>query len=238
VDPSPPQTSGHPACSHSALIVFAKHPEPGRVKTRLSPVLSPYESARLYRAFLLDALEQYAAIGPDVRLYLSPAKNEATELALPTSVTALGQVGATLGDRMRRAFEETLATGYDRAVIIGTDHPTLPSAFIEQAFAALDAPSSLALGPSTDGGYYLLGMSAFYPQLFQNMEYSHGRVFAQTLTRAGQTNARLTILPPWYDVDEPQDLERLVDDLSDCPEQAPRTRDTVAALELSGLEGL
>jgi glycosyltransferase A (GT-A) superfamily protein (DUF2064 family) len=99
----------------------------------------------------------------------------------------------------------------------------------------LNAPSSLALGPSTDGGYYLLGMSTFYPQLFQDMEYSHGRVFAQTLTRAGQTNARLTILPPWYDVDEPQDLERLVDDLGDRPEQAPRTRDTVAALELSGL---
>ncbi len=219
----------------TALIVFAKPPEPGRVKTRLSPVLSPDEAAALYRAFLQDALEQYTALAADVRLYLSPSENEGPEMAVPSSVAVFEQVGATLGDRMRQAFANTLAAGYQRAVIIGTDHPTLPSAFIEQAFAALEPPSSLALGPSTDGGYYLLGMNAFYPQLFEDMEYSHGQVFSQTLARAAQTDARLTILPPWYDVDEPDDLQRLVEDLSERPDQAPRTRQAIETLGLGAI---
>lgn len=220
---------------NDALIVFAKPPEPGRVKTRLSPVLSPDESADLYRAFLLDALEQYSALAADVRLYLSPAEDEAPDMAVPASVAVVEQVGATLGDRMRQAFADTLAAGYERAVIIGTDHPTLPSAFIEQAFSALESPASLALGPSTDGGYYLLGMNAFYPHLFEDMEYSHGEVFSQTLARAGQTDARLTILPPWYDVDEPDDLQRLVEDLSERSGQAPRTRQAIEALNLEAI---
>lgn len=218
----------------NALIVFAKHPQPGCVKTRLTPVLSPKEAAKLYRAFLLDALDQYLTLEADVRLYLSPPGNGAPQLEVPARVAQFAQVGATLGERMRHAFADTLAD-YRRAVIIGTDHPTLPSAFVKQAFTALRAPASISLGPSTDGGYYLLGMNAFYPQLFEDMQYSHGRVFSQTLTRAGQTDGHLTILPPWYDVDEPEDLQRLVDDLADDPNRAPRTRDAIEALGLTSL---
>ena len=212
-----------------ALIVFAKRPEPGRVKTRLTAALTPTEAAALYRAFLLDALDQYVTLEADVRLYLASAGGEAFE-PTPDPVAQFSQVGDGLGERMRRAFDDTLAVGYRRAVIIGTDHPTLPSAFVEQAFTALDAPDSLVLGPSTDGGYYLLGMNGFYPQVFEGMTYSHGRVFANTMARAACTEAGLTILPLWYDVDEPGDLQRLADELAAHPDQAPRTQAMLATL--------
>jgi len=205
-----------------ALIVFAKPPEPGQVKTRLTAQLTPEEAASLYRAFLLDALDQYTALDADVRLYLfAPAGT--TLHAAPASVTHHTQQGATLGDRMRHAFAETLDAGYQRAVVIGTDHPTLPSAFIKRAFSELHASPAVVIGPSTDGGYYLLGMNAFFPELFAAMRYSHGDVFADTLDRASRTDARLNILPAWYDVDEPEDLTRLIEDLGANPDQAPRT---------------
>lgn len=214
----------------NALIVFAKHPEPGRVKTRLTPALTPDEAAKLYRAFLLDALDQYTALAADIRLYLGSADGNAGLQGVPPGVKHFVQRGAALGERMRRAFQETFAAGYRRAVIIGTDHPTLPTAFVEQAFDAVGSPASLSIGPSTDGGYYLLGMSAFYPALFDGMEYSHEDVFEDTLARAEETAATLTVLPPWYDVDHPEDLQRLVEELSNSSNQAPRTRAVLRAL--------
>lgn len=217
----------------SALIVFAKPPEPGRVKTRLTTVLSPTEAARLYRAFVQDALDQYAQLPADVRLYLSPTEDEASLGTIPPTVECFEQKGPTLGARMRQAFADTLAAGYERTVIIGTDHPTLPSAFITEAFRVLTSARALCLGPSTDGGYYLLGMSAFYPEVFEEMEYSHDTVFAETLARAARTDAQLTILPLWYDVDTPNDLKRMQRDLVERPDGAPRTRAVLAALEKS-----
>lgn len=217
----------------SALIVFAKYPEPGRVKTRLTPALTPDEAATLYRAFLLDALDQYTALPADIRLYLGPSEGTTTLRDGPPGVKQFVQQGAALGERMARAFQETFAAGYQRAVIIGTDHPTLPTAFVEQAFDAIASSASLSIGPSADGGYYLLGMSTFYPELFEGMQYSHEDVLEDTLARAKETAAHLTLLPPWYDVDHPEDLQRLVDDLSDSPNLAPRTRATLRALDFA-----
>jgi hypothetical protein len=208
----------------SALIVFAKYPEPGRVKTRLTPALTPDEAASLYRAFLLDALDQYTALPADIRLYLGPSESTPPLREGPPGVKQFVQQGAALGERMKRAFEETFAAGYQRAVIIGTDHPTLPTAFVRQAFDAIASPASLSIGPSTDGGYYLLGMNTFYPKLFEGMQYSHEDVLKDTLARATKTSAHITLLPPWYDVDRPEDVQRLVDDLRDRPNQAPRTQ--------------
>lgn len=225
---SPPHSQ-----TSTALIVFAKRPVPGRVKTRLTPTLTPDEAARLYRAFLLDALDQYLALDVDVRLYLASSDDGFSVERLPPSIDVFEQKGPGLGARMRCAFDATFAAGYERVVIVGTDHPTLPSAFIEQAFAALEAPSSVCLGPSTDGGYYLLGMNDLYPQLFENMQYSHSRVFAETLVRVNRTDAHLTVLPYWYDVDEPDDLQRMLDDLADVPSRAPRTRRLVDDLKLA-----
>ncbi len=213
-----------------ALIVFAKRPEPGTVKTRLTAALTPEEAARLYEAFLRDALIQYTALGVAVRLYLGPPAGPVSDGLIPEGVSVHLQQGPGLGARMKVAFVESFAAGYERLVIIGTDHPTLPSAYIDQAFDALPAPPSISIGPSDDGGFYLLGMNDFYPELFHDMRYSHDEVFAETLERARLTQAQLTILPPWYDVDTPDSLQRLISDLEDPAVEAPNTRRVIAEL--------
>ena len=215
-----------------ALIVFAKAPVPGQVKTRLTAcpasgagsALSEADAARLYEAFLRDALGQYSALGPDVRLYWGSPPDMIPDALTPADVQAFVQAGDGLGARMQRAFLETFAAGYERAAIIGTDHPTLPSAFVEEAFRALREPLAITIGPSEDGGYYLLGMNEFYPQLFAGMRYSRADVFSETLTRAERMSAALTILPPWYDVDTPEALRRLRMDLEDPDVRVPHTR--------------
>ena len=172
----------------AALLIFTKVPRPGRVKTRLTPVLSPSEAAQLYTAFLRDTLRQAVRLNLDVRLYLAPPLPNGGIAGLPAEVSLHEQEGDGLGPRMKRAFENTLEGGYDRAIVMGSDHPTLPFPFLRRADRALRAPRSLCLGPTEDGGFYLLGMSAFYPQLFDDMSYSHSQVFADTLARAGRTD--------------------------------------------------
>lgn len=205
-----------------ALIVFGKRPRPGHVKTRLVPDLTEEDAATLYEAFLEDALEQYASIDAELRLYLAGSEDAAgVEDIHPNSFS---QSGRGLGERMLGAFAETFHAGHDRALIIGTDHPTLPTAFIEKAFALLEVPRSIVLGPADDGGYYLLGMNDLRPELFRGMSYSHDHVFDATLHRAAATGASVSILPLWYDVDTPADLRRLAADLARGSGGAPRTR--------------
>lgn len=209
-----------------ALIVFAKVPQPGAVKTRLCPPLTPAQAADLYAAMLADALEAYAALGPTVRLYLPPS-----EAALEASVWAdetFVQKDDGLGARMLRAFAETFAAGFDRAVIVGTDHPTLPLDFLGLAFDELTTRRTVTIGPSDDGGFYALGLRELSPALFAGMTYSHDRVLADTLDRADGLD--VTLLPPWYDVDDAASLDRLRADLAADPDAAPRTRARLAGL--------
>ncbi len=215
----------------NVLLVFAKAPVAGRVKTRLTALLSEEEAAALYEAFLHDALAQYAALDADVRLCVAPPAEAFPQALVPEGVALFEQTGAGLGARMKNAFREAFAAGYARAVVIGTDHPTLPSRFVDEAFAALDDPPAVSIGPSVDGGYYLLGMSTFFPQLFDGMAYSHAGVFQETRARIEETEARCTVLPRWYDVDTPAALCRLIGDLEREPGAAPRTRAAVARLQ-------
>ena len=221
----------------AALLVFAKVPRPGDVKTRLTPVLTPSEAARLYDAFLRDALQLYVELAADVRLYLAPPLPDEVLTGFPDSLSVFEQAGSGLGTRMKRAFRDTLDDGYGRVCVVGTDHPTLPLSFIRQSFAALQSSGAVCIGPSEDGGFYLLGMNAFYPQLFEGMSYSHDSVFTDTLARVGTTDARLTVLPRWYDVDTPAELERMLADLEANEMEAPHTRQMVQQLQLHELSG-
>lgn len=214
----------------AVLLVFAKVPRPGDVKTRLTPVLTPAEAARLYEAFLTDALALYDTLDVAVRLYLAPPLPDDRPSWVPDGIPVRGQEGTGLGARMLQAFRDAFDDGYDRPVVVGTDHPTLPAAFVRQSFAALEAPCSLCIGPSADGGFYLLGMTDPYPQLFEGMSYSHDSVFADTLARIGTTDAQPTVLPRWYDVDTPAALHRLINDLSDATVPAECTRAVVQDL--------
>ncbi len=216
-----------------ALIVFAKRPEPGAVKTRLTPVLTAAEAARLYDAFLRDSLDAYAGLALDrslgVRLYLTGSGDPVEPL--PGGVSVHEQRGEGLGARMLNAFVETFVAGAERVAVIGTDHPTLPPAFVARAFEELRTPFSVVLGPSDDGGYYLLGMNELYPALFEGMTYSHPDVFAHTLDRAEMTGAGVSVLPSWYDVDMPAALRRLAADLDGgAGPEARRTREVLGAL--------
>ncbi len=193
-----------------SLVVFAKVPEPGRVKTRLTPPLTPADAADLYAAFLGDALAGFVGLGVDVRLYL-PASGAAMPAGLvPPGVTLCVQRGDGLGARMDAALNETLASGAGQAVVIGTDHPTLPLAHVSAAFDALAEPGTVAVGPTEDGGFYLLGLDRPRPALFDGMTYSHASVCAETCARAEADGARLHVLPAWVDVDDAPSLARLV----------------------------
>lgn len=221
--------------SGPALIVFAKVPRAGRVKTRLSPPLAPADAARLYDAFLRDALDLYAgaAGGPAfadpfglgaplaVRLYLDDPAAAPPDL-VPAPVTVHAQRGDGLGARMARAFAETFAAGHPSAVVIGTDHPTLPPPFIGEAVRASSAPLAVAIGPSDDGGYYLLGTGELAPGLF-DMPYSHARVFEDTVEAALDAGLDPTILPPHYDVDDADALRRLAAEWRAGADVGPRT---------------
>ncbi|MCY3488249.1 MAG: TIGR04282 family arsenosugar biosynthesis glycosyltransferase [Bacteroidetes bacterium] len=197
-----------------ALIVFARSLKSGQVKSRLTKLISAQEATDLYRMFLMDSLKQYASLNVAVRLYMSDG--------IPPDIPVYGavirqQCGKGLGERMRHAFQETTAAGYRQMVIIGTDHPTLPDAFIQDAFRALSDSSSICIGPTEDGGYYLLGMNPFIDGLFDDMIYSRPDVFELTLTRAYQSGANVVQLPKWYDVDTPDDLRRLASEEEAVP---------------------
>lgn len=212
-----------------ALIVFGKPPEAGEVKTRLTDVLSEGEAARLYRAFLADSLEAYARLGAAVRLYVTPPAAAFPDALVPPSVAVREQTGPDLGKRMQRAFAETFDAGYERAVIVGTDHPSLPPSHLVRAFEELTTEEVVVLGPSADGGYYLLGMRTLRPELFGGT-YSHGEVFRQALDRIVETGAEPVVMPSWYDVDRAPELARLQKDLEAHPERAPRTREMLSDL--------
>lgn len=213
-----------------ALIVFAKIPEPNKVKTRLTTLLSPLDAAALYEAFLLDAIDVYTAMDVDVRIYFSNPADSIPVHLKQHNASLFEQVGDGLGARMANAFAETFVAGYQEVVIIGTDHPTLPDAFVHQAFSLLEPRRSIAIGPSDDGGYYLLGMNEFYPRIFQDMTYSHEHVFKQTMARIGELDAAINILPIWYDVDTPDSLKQLIQDLQAAQQPLVRTRAVIHKL--------
>ncbi len=199
-----------------ALIIMAKVPVIGTVKTRLQPFLSPDECAELAAAFLRDAENKAKIVCENTILAYSPAdEREVLENILQFKNTLVEQTGADLGARMANAFEFAFAREKDSAVVmIGTDSPTFPAEFIELAFKFLEKDADAVLGKSADGGFYLIGLRRFAPPLFENIEWSVPTVFEQmtaNLLRFKFDNLRL--VPDWYDVDTPDDLNRLRDEI-------------------------
>ncbi len=203
-----------------ALIVFARAPRPGHTKTRLIPALGADGSARLYRAFLEDTLAKARGLdGFEVEIWAATAEDRA--LLGPCRSQVAGDLGArmshALADAQRRA---------ERALLIGTDVPTLPPACLEAAAAALTT-HDVVLGPSADGGYYLIGSRAPAPSL-AGVRWSSSHALADTI--GGLGDRRVALLRPWYDVDTPADLRLLRAHLALRPTAAPAT---AAALGLS-----
>ena len=193
-----------------SLVVMAKAPIAGQVKTRLCPPLDRTDAAALAEAFLLDALDQYAALlDIDVRLYLAGSWALSDTALRGASVHA--QRGDGLKERLTHACEEVAALGFRQIVVIGADHPTLPTEYVAEAFAHLQAPQSAVIGPTEDGGFYLLGMNPYQPVAFDD-GFSHSKVYRNALRRLEKGWEQVYTLPPWYDVDRPEDLHRLIQD--------------------------
>jgi rSAM/selenodomain-associated transferase 1 len=213
------------------LIIVGKAPRAGHAKTRLVPPLSFEEAADLSRAFLLDTVELGLQLGWDCVSVVHPrGDRELLADLLPRQVRCVDQIGTGLGAALKGAFDQHFAQGFDRVVLIDSDSPTVPVAVIEAASDALHT-HDVTIGPSVDGGYYLLGLREPQPRLFHANEWSTSRVFTQTLERVG--TLRVHSLEQWYDVDALDDLARLSAELHARPlDVAKHTRAVIARLRL------
>jgi rSAM/selenodomain-associated transferase 1 len=202
-----------------ALIVVGKAPLAGSAKTRLVPPLSAADAADLYRGFLLDTLDLAASLDWE-RISLVHPRGDGPPLATllaGTRVDLLEQPGAGLGEALAYAFERHFAEGYETAILIGSDNPTLPAHPVRAALRSLHAGADLALGPTLDGGYYLIGMHKPHLDMFTGIDWSTPRVYRQTLERARTLRLQVHSVAVWYDVDEPADLDRLSRDIAEAP---------------------
>ena len=192
-----------------ALICFTRPPVPGGTKTRLRPVLSGEECARLHTAFLQDLSAVYRQVEAD--LYVAYAPHPRWEELRPLFPQAAGffpQEGADLGERMHRALCRVLALGYRACLLTGSDLPLLTPGHLERAFQALEGADAV-LGPTPDGGYYLVGLRRPSPALFTGQHYGHGTVYENTLSAARAAALRVAAAPVCSDVDTPEDLAAL-----------------------------
>jgi rSAM/selenodomain-associated transferase 1 len=193
------------------LGIFVRHPVSGLVKTRLAAELGAKRAAELYAAFIADIADRFREIGAERTLCFSPDSADSRryfESIARRDYRLWPQPETDLGMRMQRFFEEhVLGTG-DRVVLIGSDSPTLPRDFVEQAFAGL-SEADCVLGPASDGGFYLIGMRGRAWSIFTGVDWSTSRVLDQTVGQIQACGARLAVLPPWYDVDTPENLAML-----------------------------
>jgi rSAM/selenodomain-associated transferase 1 len=190
---------------------MAKAPRPGTVKTRLCPPLRATEAAALYRCFLLDKIAAVGALAdaqPVIAYTPDDARAEFDGLAPGFSLVA--QHGPDLGARLHATLAGLLGAGHSGAIAVDSDTPTLPGDFLQQAVHCLSRPGpDVVLGPTEDGGYYLIGVRRAHRELFDGVPWSTSDVLEVTLRRAADAGLRAACLPSWFDVDTPDDLERL-----------------------------
>lgn len=196
------------------IIIMAKVPLAGTVKTRLQAILPPEKCAALAAAFLHDTLKKAETVGENIILAYSPAgQTTVLKSFISPETVLLEQRGANLGEKMANAFE----FAFDEAaavVMVGTDSPTFPARYLSQAFSLLAQRAEIVLGKSRDGGFYLIGLRKPLPHIFENIAWSSPQVFAQitdNIKRAGIEN--LEFVPEHYDVDAPEDLLTLKNEL-------------------------
>jgi uncharacterized protein len=198
----------------NALIVVAKQPAPGHTKTRLSPPLTPGQASALYECFLLDTLEQMRKVETVQRVIAHlPADAGAYFTRLAPDFGLVPQYGGDLGERLDHALTGFLSGGYERAVIMDSDSPTLPSGYLAQAFELLEDGADVVIGPCEDGGYYLIGLRQPQPRLLREVRMSTPTVAADTIAIARSEGLRVDILPRWYDVDDGASLLRLANEI-------------------------
>ena len=192
-----------------ALICFTRPPAPGRTKTRLMPLLSGEECAALHTAFLRDIAAVCGRVDADLYVAYAPEGDWGILRELfPAALDLFPQDGEGLGERMHRALSRVLALGYEACVLIGSDLPELTEGHLAAAFAALEEADA-SLGPTEDGGYYLVGLKKPCRALFAGQAYGHECVYENALAAIRGAGLRFRPAPPCRDVDVPEDLCRL-----------------------------
>ncbi|MEY2479089.1 MAG: uncharacterized protein QOI04_16 [Verrucomicrobiota bacterium] len=207
---------------------MTKAPRAGKVKTRLTPPLTPQEAADLNVCFLRDiasaimaATRNSAARG--IGIYTPPGKEKSFDEILPDEFRLVVQRGEGFGDRLIFAAEDLLTVGFQSVCLINSDSPTVPSETFAEAATELAKPGEgIVLGPSDDGGYFLIGLKKLDRHLFADIDWSTEKVFAQTKQRAAEIGVPVHELPRGFDVDDRATLHRLCDELL-----GPETRSTI-----------
>ena len=216
-----------------AFVVMTKAPRPGQVKTRLTPPLTPEEAASLNICFLRDTGAAIVSAGEGARgvVCYTPVGAEADYHGIfPDDFAFIPQRGTALGERLTLASQDLFAAGFSSVCLMGSDSPTVPASTFAQAIKILSSPDAgVVLGPTDDGGYYLIGFNKLHRRIFEEVDWSTESVLAQTKERANQSGLPFHLLPVAYDVDDRDTLSRLCQDLIGLnadPEKiiAPATR--------------
>ncbi len=205
------------------LGVFAKYWEPGKVKTRLAQSIGATKAARVYEGLVAATLARLATF--DCRRVLAYSPADERTLAAFTAAKEGGwslcpQTDGHLGQRMTHFFEEQFQGGAERVVLLGTDSPNVPLVEVQEAFEHLKT-RDVVIGPTDDGGYYLIGAANTVPPIFEDIPWSTSEVLPETRRRLDSAGILYDTLDPWYDIDEMFDLHRLVENLQDECESEP-----------------
>jgi rSAM/selenodomain-associated transferase 1 len=237
-----PPTSPNIGNGCCALAIMTKAPRAGDVKTRLVPPLTHDEAAQLNASFLRDTAAAICSAAAEaghvwcVGVYTPVGTEHTYADILPLEFGLIPQRGHTFGERLYFGAADLLSCGFQSVCLIDSDSPTIPVETFSHAVKLLQHPGDrVVLGPSDDGGYYLIGLKKLHRKMFEQIEWSTKRVFKQTLRRAKEICVEVKILARGYDVDDPEALRRLCNDLlgeksSLHSDIAPHTRKFLAGL--------
>ncbi len=195
----------------NALIFFVRNPVPGKVKTRLARGVGELDACALYTCFIQDMLDMMEALPMEVLVFSwPPLESEQVQGWLGPDYSLHPQQGRDLGKNMQKAFEQVFALGYSRALLVGSDIPDLPANFLVEAMKALDTHDCV-LGPSQDGGYYLVGFDreGFCPEIFSGPQWGTSSALDHTLEVLKSRQVSHQKLATWRDVDDLDDLQAL-----------------------------
>ena len=192
-----------------AMICFTRVPRPGTTKTRLMPYLSGEQCAELHWAFLRDLARTYGSVDADLLVAHTPDPNWEDLKSIFPHARFFPQEGAGLGAKMNHALNKALSLGYEACILTGSDLPLMTAAHLERGFEALEQ-ADVTLGPTSDGGYYLAGIKAESPFLFENQTYGSGSVYENACSAVKAAGRSFCPALRCDDVDTPEDLGRLL----------------------------
>ena len=207
------------------LIVFVKSPETGSIKSRLAAAIGEQKARQLYKRFVQDLLDSLDKGNYCLKIFFYPPDQRQVLVQwLGNSRSYEPQIGDDLGERMKNAFEKCFSDGFEAAILIGSDSPDLPAEIVDEGFVSLKG-SDVVIGPSLDGGYYLLGFKAdtFLPAAFTGISWGTDGVIKNTREILENNGLSMTVLPAWRDIDTYKDLRTLIERHGNTPFAKSRT---------------